>query len=235
MPVLHLLSRPRGRPDSADPGPALPALGGGGDRALRLLHRLPVGPRQRAAGRRPAGCGPRRATARSSTPPATTARSSTLCSATCTVAGADDADALRRRPRRCTSSTGGSDRRGPRGDAALRVRRHRSWPRTSTATPSAGSGCLRSRCRSHATRAPPATSAASPSRSPTRRSRRSTRRSTDYQQLMKASHRPRGPSRLAAAPRRRRPDAARLHRAGALPRPTRGTCQDYRPPVFGSA
>ena len=169
--------RPRGQPQPADGRPQLPALGGRGDGALRLLHRLPVGPRQRAAGRRPAGrqsgALPRdhRRSRQLRPDPRPSARR---------VHGrrVRDADALRGVHGAAPAQPVGPHRHGTGGDTALRVRRQR-----------AGQGPA----RQHPRRDPDASGRRAgrtlrehqlqprrhhASRSPTRRSRRSTPRST---------------------------------------------------------
>ena len=178
VPVLNLLSDREAEPEEPTDGPELPAVGGRRHGALGLLHRPPVGVRQRARGSPASPPWTAPATPRSSTRPATTGRSSTRELAACVVAGADHADALRHQRRPAPARPLGPDRQAPGAHAALRVRRRR-----------AGQGRARQPARRHpdatdrgaggdATRARCASSAASPSRSATPRSRGSTRAST---------------------------------------------------------
>ena len=106
--------------------------------------------------------------------------------AACTVYRRGHADALRGRHRAAPAQPLGAHRASvPSGRRATPSTRRVRSPRTSTATPSAASGCPPPRSRWHATRARSATSAGSPSRSATRRSRALYPTFDRYQRLMK--------------------------------------------------
>ena len=147
----------------------------------------------------PAGRRPRRLRRDHRRTPATTARSSTRCSATCTLAGATMPMHYATSARRCTSSTAGSAPASARArDAALPVRRRR-----------AGQGRARQHARRHPAApvevpvAPLREHALQPrrhhrARSATPRSRSSTRRFDRLPAADGAGDGPGGTPRLAA-------------------------------------
>ena len=176
LPVLHLLSDAEATPASTQPpDPNYRLWEVAGDRALRLLDRLPVGVRPRAAGRRRA--------------PRTTAGYDadhrrgrqlrrdrrTRCSRPAWSPARRCRCTTRPRPRSTSSTTGSAPAtrrptgRGSRSLAAAGQGRVRQHPRRDPAAADRRAGRAR-------TSRPPASSAASPCRSPTSRCRRSTRR-----------------------------------------------------------